>query len=249
MSVLERTIEDLPLAAAATRTHVLGSMKDGVTEAVSVGQVVDLAKAEIVGAAPAQLDTLDEIAAALADDANLAATLTAAIALKADASTTNIHSLAAKTTPVDADEIRVADSAAGFGFKKLTFGNLKAWISGLIAFSKKYDIGENAITAGGLVTLTHPMGQKFAGIALKLRCATAELGYSIGDEVSIGAGLTISGTTSRGCMPYTQASDEATKIYIRFGSDAQSFNLLNKSTGTISAITNANWRLIGTAWA
>ena len=37
-----------------------------------------------------------------------------------------IHAATGKTTPVDADEIGISDSAASFGFKKLTWANLKA---------------------------------------------------------------------------------------------------------------------------
>lgn len=44
------------------------------------------------------------------------------------------HSATSKTTPVDADEIPMADSAASWGLKKLTWANLKAtlatWIGG-----------------------------------------------------------------------------------------------------------------------
>lgn len=43
-----------------------------------------------------------------------------------------INPLAGKTTPVDADLIRIADSAASFGAKKLTFANLWAWVSGKV---------------------------------------------------------------------------------------------------------------------
>jgi hypothetical protein len=52
-----------------------------------------------------------EDGADVTDAANVASTITGA---------------AAKTTPVDADEIPIADSAASFGLKKLTFTNLKA---------------------------------------------------------------------------------------------------------------------------
>lgn len=37
-----------------------------------------------------------------------------------------IHAAASKTTPVDADELGLSDSAASWGLKKLTFANLKA---------------------------------------------------------------------------------------------------------------------------
>lgn len=47
---------------------------------------LDALKAEILGTdVPAALDTLDELAAALADDANFAATVTASLATKQDA--------------------------------------------------------------------------------------------------------------------------------------------------------------------
>lgn len=46
------------------------------------------ARASLVNAAPALLDTLDELAAALGDDANFAATMTSALALKADIANT-----------------------------------------------------------------------------------------------------------------------------------------------------------------
>ncbi|MBY5804071.1 hypothetical protein HFN52_10725 [Rhizobium leguminosarum] len=116
-------IEDLPLGTPSRNAWVPVS-NAGASGRLSVGQMLDL----LVDGAPATLDTLNEIAAALNDDANLAATLTAAIALKADASTTTTHALTAKTTPVDADEFRIADSAASFGFKKITWANIKAGI-------------------------------------------------------------------------------------------------------------------------
>lgn len=39
---------------------------------------------------------------------------------------TQTHSATSKTTPVDADEIPLVDSASSFGLKKLTWANLKA---------------------------------------------------------------------------------------------------------------------------
>lgn len=41
------------------------------------------------------------------------------------------HAATSKTTPVGADEIPLADSAATFGLKKLTLTNLAAWLSSL----------------------------------------------------------------------------------------------------------------------
>jgi hypothetical protein len=42
---------------------------------------------------------------------------------------TQIHSATSKSTPVDADEVPIVDSAASFSLKKLTWGNLKATLN------------------------------------------------------------------------------------------------------------------------
>jgi len=43
-----------------------------------------------------------------------------------------ITAASGKTTPVDADELPIADSAASFGLKKVTFANLWAWVKAKI---------------------------------------------------------------------------------------------------------------------
>ena len=43
----------------------------------------------------------------------------------------NIHAAPSKTAPADADELGITDSAASWALKKLTFANLKTWLSGL----------------------------------------------------------------------------------------------------------------------
>jgi hypothetical protein len=44
-----------------------------------------------------------------------------------------IHAATSKTTPVDADELPISDSAASWGLKKLTWANIKATLAGLFA--------------------------------------------------------------------------------------------------------------------
>jgi hypothetical protein len=58
------------------------------------------------------------------------------------------HAATSKTTPVDADELAVADSAASFGLAKLTWGNLKA------AIKSYYDSVTSTMTNK---TLTSPI--------------------------------------------------------------------------------------------
>ncbi len=64
------------------------------------------------------------------------------------------HAATSKGTPVDADELPLADSAASFGLKKLTWGNLKAtlatWINGGTLAGSFTVV--NVASAGGLIT-------------------------------------------------------------------------------------------------
>lgn len=53
-----------------------------------------------------------------------------------------IHAATGKTTPVDADELALADSAASYVLKKLTFANLKAWVKAWIV---KADVGLGSV--------------------------------------------------------------------------------------------------------
>jgi hypothetical protein len=60
-----------------------------------------------------------------------------------------IHAATSKTTPVDADEIPIADSEASFGLKKLTFVNLKAALNTLyVALTGNQTIAGNKTFSG-----------------------------------------------------------------------------------------------------
>lgn len=61
-----------------------GALAGGQT-AAQVQTAIDAAVAALVDSSPGTLDTLNELAAALGDDPNFAATITASLALKADA--------------------------------------------------------------------------------------------------------------------------------------------------------------------
>jgi hypothetical protein len=63
-------IDELNSTVLPSEDHEFAAMKDGLTVKLTIGQVVNLAKAAIVGGAPEALDTLNEIATALNDDAN-----------------------------------------------------------------------------------------------------------------------------------------------------------------------------------
>lgn len=76
--------------AAAVSISAGASINDATTSTSSVwsssktNSAITAAVADVVNAAPTALDTLNELAAALGDDANFASTVTTAIGLKAD---------------------------------------------------------------------------------------------------------------------------------------------------------------------
>ncbi|OAB57603.1 hypothetical protein AY599_18265 [Leptolyngbya valderiana BDU 20041] len=75
-------ISELPTVAAAETDHVLPASRAGATVGLTVQQLVNVAKDQILDGAPGALDTLNELAAAIADDENYAATVTTALAGK-----------------------------------------------------------------------------------------------------------------------------------------------------------------------
>lgn len=80
------------LAGLVTIEDLLEELGDGIGD-VSDAAVAAL-RAALVGGAPELLNTLDELAAALGDDANFAATVTAALATKQTAAQVTARSVA-----------------------------------------------------------------------------------------------------------------------------------------------------------
>lgn len=111
-----------------------------------------------------------------------------------------------------------------------------------LPLTKSFASSNQTITAAGALTLAHSLGEMPKLIQVHLKCLTAEHGYSIGDEVPWHTGDANAG---RGCS----VVPDATNLNVRFGSNANTFNVINKTTGASAAITNANWAAIFKAWA
>jgi hypothetical protein len=60
------------------------------------------------------------------------------------------HAASSKTTPVDADELPLIDSAAGWVLKNLSIANLKAWAAGLFVFLAGKSGGQTVIGGTGV---------------------------------------------------------------------------------------------------
>lgn len=109
------------------------------------------------------------------------------------------------------------------------------------AFVNEYVSAEQTISNAGTGTLAHGLGAIPKLVQIRLVCKTAELGYSIGDEIVWG---TFFQAQDRGL---TVAVD-ATNIVYRYAAQATPFSYLNKTTGASSALTNGNWRVVVRAW-
>lgn len=114
-----------------------------------------------------------------------------------------------------------------------------------VVFQKSYQSGNQTITAAGALTLAHGLGVKPGAIVARLVCQTAELGYTVGDSVEIECGPQ-NGGSAQGVVVVA----DVTNLNVRFGSNANTFMLLNKGTGAgPTGITNANWRITFEAYA
>lgn len=93
-----------------------------------------------------------------------------------------INAAISKTTPVDADELGITDSAASWGLKKLTFANLKTWLSGL------YVGKTGAQTMTGDLTVPSLNGGQLAGLRNKIINGNFDV-WQRGASCSVGTGV------------------------------------------------------------
>jgi hypothetical protein len=109
------------------------------------------------------------------------------------------------------------------------------------AFLRVVESAEFAVTFGAAANFTHGLPGAPRGAQAVLRCKTAELGYSVGDEVPLPAavGGGINGTLS------LNANGTSITVSICAGGYIQ---VCRKDTFANQAITAASWRLVVRAW-
>ena len=81
-------------------------------------------------------------------------------------------------------------------------------------------------------------------IQAQLICKTAEGGYSIGDVLIINPAI-----NSNSVFAGHSLVIDATNINVRYGFDSDAYLIMSKTDGQSFGITNANWRLVISAWA
>lgn len=115
-----------------------------------------------------------------------------------------------------------------------------------LPFTKAFSSSQQTITSGGQLTIAHGLGIQPKLYHSFLQCTTAEAGYSIGDEIIVNPSAQgDTGNNDRG----TSIVPNSTNLLVRFGSNANAFEINRKDTGSSFSATNANWKLVMRAWA
>jgi hypothetical protein len=110
-----------------------------------------------------------------------------------------------------------------------------------LGFSAYFESAEQTIVANGTLTIAHGLGRKPILLYGVLICKTAELGYSVNDEVPLLLNHLQGGTASQLSLVV-----DATNLNIRM---MNAFFMAHKNSPSGSTITLANWTFRIRAWA
>lgn len=105
---------------------------------------------------------------------------------------------------------------------------------------RAFTSAEQAITAAGTLTIAHGLVVIPLVVNTYIVCQTAEAGYSIGDRLQVNPSTSNSTVVDRG----HSIVFDTTNFVVRFSDAATCYSIINKTTGALTATTNANWRLV-----
>jgi len=108
------------------------------------------------------------------------------------------------------------------------------------SFTESFNSGQQSTTAASLLTLSHGLSGTPLIIHSMLENLTADVSFSPGDVVHIGASLSSAGQS--GLVIWADATD----IFVRFSNTA--LQLHDQSSGVLSNLTNSRWALVVTAY-
>lgn len=98
---------------------------------------------------------------------------------------------------------------------------------------------------GTSATIAHGLGAAPFMIQAFMECTTADIGYSIGDQVQVGPVVNRNGGAPVGLQLIV---DAANTTDVRYLVGQSGIELPNKSTGSTAGITAASWRIRIKAW-
>lgn len=125
LGALPTLVTEMNAATADVTTKEASAATAATTATTKAGEALTSA-----GAAAASASAASTSATNAAADRALAQTAAASITAQVAVAT---HAATSKATPVDADELPIADSAGSFVLKKLTLGNFKAFLASVFA--------------------------------------------------------------------------------------------------------------------
>jgi hypothetical protein len=103
--------------------------------------------------------------------------------------------------------------------------------------SYRYFTGDQTLTTGTPVALTHGLGARPWRIWAEIKCMATDIGYAVGDIVAVNPNLESDGSVVRGMT----VNSDATTLRIIGGNNVAIWTA-NKTTGVTAAITPASWR-------
>lgn len=161
-----------------------------------------------------------------------------ALTLTGSATTSNVVA-AGKVTAAGAGSSFLTAATTANGNAIARFNSTGA-TGGVISAGKIFVSADQTITAAGSLTLAHGLGYQPLFIQAYLVNVTNSNNYVTGEIVVVQMGAESTATVdSRG----VSVVPDATNLNIRFGSAAATFNVLDKTTGAVAAITNGNWSI------
>lgn len=138
------------------------------------------------------------------------------------------------------DYVRLAIGTAGQALLVNSGATAPEWGSAGV-FSESFTSSDQTITLAGSLTIAHSLSAAPQLIQVRLKCTTANLNYSVNDEVIFSAMDTNASSSGFSIVP------DSTNLNVRIGNTAPF--ILDKSTGVGNSITTTSWRLIIKAWA
>lgn len=110
-------------------------------------------------------------------------------------------------------------------------------------FTESFESSAQSITAAGTLTLAHGLSSQPKLYFTYIKCTTGEHNYSIGDEVPVPMNGNSNNNYGVTVVP------DATNLTVRFGSDANVLQVLDKTSGASANITLSSWEFYARTWA
>lgn len=149
------------------------------------------------------------------------------------------------STVVSGDSVIYSDASDSNRTKRISISSFLSQLGISTIFTESFTSAEQTITSAGSLTIAHGLSGQPKLITAFLRCKTANLNYSVDDEVQIN--IHYNERNAAGAQGISVVAD-ATNLNIRFGDQANVFALINKTTGASADITTTSWRLLLNAY-